>query len=229
MNKLNIKYLFDNKKMSLQTNIFEIKTEYTNCLIKILAPEIYIGLKSIYNKANQSALISNETYIIFQFFLKNVQKWDKFMIQEELLRIKKATHTENIFDNLVKVVMKSKIIFLTQSQNSSNYKEFYETLDTNNFLHQCYINCANAIYENPILFEQQNEQKILQIIADGINDSIMGFLPMELILIDYLNGEYVENDIITLDEPITTTATATIINNDDILDELIVSIAVCVE
>lgn len=206
-------------------NMFEIKNEYTDFLIKILAPEIYCGLKSLYHEANKCALISNEPLNeikIFQFFLKNIKKLDEYMIQNELSRIKKATHTENTFDNLVKVVIKSNIIFLTQSQNSSEYKDFYDTMNLNNFLHQCYISCTKEIYKNPMLFQQQNEQKILQIIDNGIRDSIMGFLPMELILTDYLNGEYVNNDIDVSDEPITTIAT--IINNNVALYEPIATI-----
>ena len=189
--------------MSSQQTILEIKNEYTNLLISTLEQEMYVGFKSVYNEATNTKYdLENveyrgdipNIYILFQYFLGSIKNWTNEIIQQELTRIKEVTHTKNTFDNLIKVVVKSHIIFLTQSRNSSNYQNFYNTMDSGKFLHQCYLSCARKFYKNPALFGEnnsQNEQEILNVIADGIYDSIKQFLPLELVLNDYLNSDQI--------------------------------------
>lgn len=71
------------------------------------------------------------------------------------------------------------------------------------FIHKCYIESARAIYNNPELFWHElpklnikrNQLEIIKIIDKSIQEAIRKMLPVELILKEYLDGEYPEEDI----------------------------------
>src|SRR5689334_11880608 len=105
--------------------IADTNKEYTEYLIGTLVPLIYEGLQSIYvqacdiemelqNSAKYTPNVDNPGVLkIFQICLKDVQKWNNHICEEETNRIKSACREGHLLDNLVKAVVKSYIVLLT--------------------------------------------------------------------------------------------------------------------
>jgi hypothetical protein len=189
----------------------EIKNEYTEHLVDILTPYIYEGLTSIYNGAVR---IGNETnrqksiLIIFQKLLQGVDTWNQKQIIEETNRIKQASNTSEYFDDLVKAVIKSNIILLTYSNTVSSTiaQSFYNSFDTNTFIHRCYTECSKDAHNNPFLFyydpehpmeHKRNRLIVQQNIESGIKRAIRKILPISIIL-----KEYLANSVNIINEPL---------------------------
>ena len=201
-----------------ERNIIEIRNEYQTFLTKILTPLIYEGLLSIYNDSKNyhedlkekskkdPDVIVTSTMKIFQLFLKNTPSWNKHIITEETNRIKEKCKCSEWFDDLIKAVIKSNIVLLTFniSGKESNLinRKLHETVQPDDFIHKCYIECAREIYNFPELFYdkfksieiKRNQRETFQIIKDSINEAIRKLLPMKLILTEFLNNEYTKID-----------------------------------
>ena len=108
-----------------ERNIADIKAEYTDFLIHIISPLIYEGIKSMYKKAYEADLKFRElakqnpnvnnpgTLKIFQHFLKNIPTLNNTLIESEMIRIRDGSKHADIFEKLIKAVIKSHIILLT--------------------------------------------------------------------------------------------------------------------
>ena len=139
---------------------------------------------------------------IFQIFLKNTPSWNTNTISNETNRIKEKSKCSDYFDNLVKGVVKSYIVLLTfnTSQNESELinNKYHEKVDTCNFIHKCYIECARSIYNFPELFWdnlppieiKRNQRETFNIIKQSIKEAIRKLLPLKLILSEFLKQEY---------------------------------------
>src|SRR5690606_1370225 len=72
---------------------------------------------------------------------------------------------------------------------------YIDKVDTNDFIHKCYIECARTIYNNPELFWhdfpsleiKRNQRETYEIIRIAIPEAIRKLLPIELILKEYLS------------------------------------------
>ena len=73
MNRYNVNVLADAKE------------EYSKQLVNVLYPEIYIGVKSIYDTAHLHCKETNDKNILkkFQFLLSNIPKWNQDKIDNE--------------------------------------------------------------------------------------------------------------------------------------------------
>ena len=108
-----------------EKNIVDIKQEYTEFLSHIITPLIYEGIKSMYNKsieaekkyvqmAKDDQRVKNPGILkIFQHFLKGIPALNINLIEAEMIRIRDSSKHADIFDKLIKSVMKSTIILLT--------------------------------------------------------------------------------------------------------------------
>ena len=197
-----------------ERNIIEIKDSYQTFLVNILTPLIYEGVLSIYKNAKEyhvnilkrskqepdvkvPSVLKN-----FQIFLKNTPSWNTNTISNETNRIKEKSKCSDYFDNLVKGVVKSYIVLLTfnTSQNESELinNKYHEKVDTCNFIHKCYIECARSIYNFPELFWdnfppieiKRNQRETFNIIKQSIKEAIRKLLPLKLILSEFLKQEY---------------------------------------
>lgn len=177
----------------------EIRNEYCEHLTETLIPYIYEGLNSIYIDAEKIAKEANceaKTLLIFQKLLQSIGDWNQTKIINETDRIKQDSKTADYFDDLVKAVVKSSIILLTYSNTVSNIigQTFYNSLSIPSFIHYCYIECGKEAHNNPYLFFKQvdpldykrNQIIINQKIQSGIVRAIRKFLPISLILKEYL-------------------------------------------
>ena len=108
-----------------EKTIVEAKDIYTEYLINVIQPLIYEGFHSIYEKAvtlektytDASKIDPNVknpgVLILFQHFLLGIDKLNDGLIDEESKRIRDNSRCADIFDDLIKAVVKSHIIVLT--------------------------------------------------------------------------------------------------------------------
>jgi hypothetical protein len=199
-------------------NITEIKDEYTTFLISIMTPFIYEGIKSVYSFAVNAHnefiekgkfdpdIKSPGVLKLFQLSLKEIQTLNNYSIEVETNRIKAGSKCAEWFDDLVRAVFKSNIVLLTFS-SSKRYPDilkenFHEKVEIKNFVHQCYIESAKLIYNNPVLFWtefstleiKRNQREACELIKQAIREAIRKLLPYKLILREYLQNDYYEED-----------------------------------
>ena len=181
--------------------LVEIKNEYTITLVNILTPLIYQGIDSIY-KDSKKISNNDNTLKNFQIFLRAVPKWNNDLIENETNRILSNCRCADWINDLIKAVIKSNIIILT---NNSSFKKsskidisYYEEIDINNFIHKIYIECAREIWNNPYLFFDEyqpielkrNQRDTLVLIKESIKEAIRKMLPVKHILKEYLGNNF---------------------------------------
>ena len=202
--------------MSYDKNIVEIKNEYTTFITNIITPSIFEGIKSLYTKSldihnkfveqnlrNPGIEQSPGVLKIFQTCLKDIPSLNRNAIERESERIRVSCKCSEWFDDLIKAVIKSNIILLTF--NNSRYKDLdilkqkhHERVDTNDFIHKCYIESARIIYNNPELFWHEfptleikrNQRDACDLIKIAVKEAIRKMLPMKLILQEYLLNDF---------------------------------------
>ena len=199
--------------------IIECKTIYTDYLLNILTPLIYCGFGELYNysfitskkygKPEDINLDNGKPKVIeiFELILSDLYMWNDVMIEEETNKIKSKSECADIFDDLIKAVIKSHIIVLTYSpykKISQIVKDkIYEQINIKTFIHKCYLECANIFIPHSMLFYHKyseidlkdNERRIFQLIKIGIKNAITKMLPMKEILIDFNRDDYQEDNL----------------------------------
>lgn len=196
-----------------EKNIVEIKNEYTTFITNIIAPSIYEGLKSLYTVSLTTHKKLEEQHLknprsekspgvlkIFQTCLKDIPSLNNHKISQEAERIRVNCKCSEWFDDLIKAVVKSNIVLLTYSKNECDIvkQKHHEKIDTNEFIHKCYIESARIVYNNPELFWHEfptleikrNQRDVCELIKIAIREAIRKMLPMRLILQEYLNNDY---------------------------------------
>ena len=104
--------------MSYYIYLVETKIEYTNQIINILTPYLFEGIYSIYQSAIKVAEAKNrksEVIKIYQNLLKQVPEWNQKMINDETNRILQKSNKSEIINDLIKAVIKSNIMILTNT------------------------------------------------------------------------------------------------------------------
>ena len=204
-----------------ERNISDIKTEYTDFLIHIVSPLIFEGIKSMYEKSIQQEAkyieLSKENvnlknpgvFKIFQHFLKNIPTLNQNLIESEMIRIRDSSKHADIFEKLIKAVIKSNIILLTYNASGKQCKlvneKLHEKVDCKMFIHRIYIESARQFYSAPELFWHQlppieikrNQRECISIINKSVIIAIKESIPMNDILTEYLRNDYIietEND-----------------------------------
>jgi hypothetical protein len=201
-----------------ERNITDIKDEYTNFFIYITSPLIYEGIKSMYIKSIEKEKECVElsktdpraknpgVLKIFQHFLKNIPTLNANLIESEMIRIRDSSKHADIFEKLIKAVMKSHIILLTYNSSGKQCKlvneKLHEKIDIKTFIHKIYVECARQFYNSPELFWhgfqplelKKNQRECIKIIDDSIKISIKEMLPMNDIITEYLRNDYVPEE-----------------------------------
>ena len=184
--------------MNYYLYLVETKKEYTFHLIQLLTPLIYEGLQSIYINAKNSSNES-ETLKIFQILLRKIPTWTDYIIMQETNRILKISSKGDIIDDLIKAVIKSNIMLLTNTTPENKDKlKIKHDITTHKFIHNAYIEVARNIYQNPFLFYhkynnyelKKNQRDVNDIIKNSIIEAIRKLLPMNIILQNYLGSTF---------------------------------------
>mgnify|MGYP006082683897 CR=1 FL=1 len=180
----------------------EATKEYTIQLVNILSPFLFDGFKSIYNQSKKITKKKNNVLKIFQDFIKNVSKWNKHMINNEVNRIILYSKCDFLND-LLKAVINSHIALLSNNKINTNLNN-YLNISLDKFIHICYIEFAKHIYDSPYLFYdkipsyeiEKNNKEIKNIISKSIKNAIRKVLPMKDIIKEYLEHKKVKTEII---------------------------------
>lgn len=195
--------------MSHYLFLVETKKEYTIHLVNALAPLMYEGILSIYEDAKNHAS-ENEELILFQSLLRKIPSWNDHLIVQETNRIIKLSAKGNIIEDLIKAVIKSNIMVLTNTPpDKKDNMRIKHDITTNKFIHNSYIEIARNIFQNPYLFYhkydnielKRNQREATEIIKKSIEQSIRKLLPMNIILQNYLGNTF-ENQSDDFQNPI---------------------------
>jgi len=208
-----------------EQHIVSVKDFYENYLFSLITPPIYEGFLSLYkqaqvteNKFKEQAkinpkVIPKHILIYFEELLKDIPKLNTHIMKTETERIKATCKNSDIFDDLVKAVVRSNIILLTYNTDSDRQNildsRFHENIVITDFIHNCYIStsyvlftCSNLFYHN---FEpqilNQNKLTIYSIIEKGIKEAIRNSLPMKEILLNYNTQKYERKKEIIEEKP----------------------------
>jgi hypothetical protein len=187
--------------------LVDAKQEYTHQLIQLLYPQIYIGIKSIYDAAKEYCQQSSDNNILkkFQQLLSNVPKWNTDRIDNEFKRIQKNTECDWIED-LITAVFVSHTKVLTAIQLKNNNKKTIQLSVPQGpfFVHKCYTEVARAFWKRPYLLNhqlsnidlQRNLADSEQLLKDSIHETVRRMLPVRHILKEYLGNDYKDDEVI---------------------------------
>lgn len=213
INKDKIKKLLKKNKCYEQ-HIVSIKETYENYLISIITPVLYEGFQSIYKNSvqlekkyieaskNNPNIENPGVLVIFQMLVKGIPNLNNHKIKKETDRIKAGSRNADIFDDLIKAVIKSNIILLTFNVDHQRKEiinsNFHSNIVTHDFIHNCYIECAKNLHGYPELFWHlydpieinRNKRETKKIIEKSVLDAIHKMLPMKEILLEYLTYKY---------------------------------------
>lgn len=181
--------------------LVETKTEYTIQLINIITPFMYEGFKSIYEEAKKVSKNGDELKI-FQTFLRRIPTWTEEVIKAETKRILTDSNCSDILEDLLKAVIKSNIMILTNTSPDRNNKlKINFVVEFDKFIHNAYIESAKNIFQNPFLFFhkclplelKRNEREATELIKTSITDAIRKMLPINMILKEYLGESFTDS------------------------------------
>jgi len=187
--------------------LIETKHEYTAHLVNSIYQLIYDGLQNIYEEAKKNAK-NNDELKIFQILLSSVPKWNPNIIDTEYQRIIRINNLGKTIEDLLKAVIKSNIVVLTNTNmvySEELMKELNIQDDFKNFVHLVYIECARSFYNTPFLFShrdtsidiKRNQTEILKIIQECIKNAVRKMIPLQITIKTYLenNNTKMPNDL----------------------------------
>ena len=99
--------------------LIETKHEYTIHLVNSIYQLIYDGLQNIYDEAKKNAK-NNDELKVFQILLSGVPKWNPTLIDTEYQRIIRLNNLGKTIEDLLKAVIKSNIVVLTNTNIDYN-------------------------------------------------------------------------------------------------------------
>jgi hypothetical protein len=163
-----------------------------NQLQDVMIPVIYEGLYVLWLKAKEQeeAKQIGSSYIAFQNNLSMIPKWNNIIIMKRHeMCVQKCPWIDKLIEKT----------FLLQAQllasvAGNKTKIAVKVPESTHMLHTCYINASKRFWYLPRLFEdrvgkqvsiqeqQQNLQKVFDIIKETIETTVLELLPMKTIL-----------------------------------------------
>jgi len=193
----------------------EAKQEYTRQLVNIMAPHLYVGVKSIYDTAASFCKRTNDKNVLkkFQLLLSTIPDWNQTKINEEYRRISQDSECDWIEDLITAVfVSHTKVLSSIKLKKKSKPIEL-DVPEGPYFTHKCYIEVARNFWKKPYLLHtdfsnleiQRNLSDSELVIKDSIIECIRKLLPVKYILKEYLGNDFVdEEEDITSDVSVNT-------------------------
>lgn len=185
----------------------QAKLEYTKQLIDILSPQLFDGIKSIYDEAKTVNRVNRRQSItlLYREFLEKVPSWSNVLIEAEAERIIKMSICDWMDDLITAVFISHTKILTSIGVNTSNNTIDLVIPKITTFIHKCYINIAREMWKNPYFFtenvvssEYQKNMRIVEItIKECIENTIRQLLPIKEILKQNLeknNTKKIENE-----------------------------------
>ena len=91
----------------------------------------------------------------FKVCLKDLFKLSSTSIINEVNKIKQISNSASYFDNLIRSVIKSHIVLMSYNVSKEDcplcdMRKY--NIDINRFIHECYIELGNQIFNDPKIF-----------------------------------------------------------------------------
>lgn len=167
------------------------RTDYLNKLQKMSIPLFAEGVFSIYSNVKKNNKTRKFLLKEFQQAMVDVSRWSQEIIRNEHQRFKRAA---TVVDKLIQAIFD---LDITLKKNLClNAKDFIPT--PWDFIHQCYLNTARALWKQPFLVYdvdvdkltiQQNKLKVEKLIANCIQDTFLQFIPLDIEHDDITNDD----------------------------------------
>lgn len=202
-------------KPNYERNITDIKNIYLQQLTSILTPCMFDSIKNIYNRSCEIAKGSKMSIeYAFKVCLKDLVNLSQQSIINEVSKIKSLSNSGSYFDNLVRSVIKSHIVLMSYNVSKDScpicdIKKY--NIDINKFIHECYIELGNQIFNDPRIFimclkdgDELNNingnircgNKFDKLVKKCISKVVFSFIPVNDVLIEYLNKDKITDDYI---------------------------------
>jgi hypothetical protein len=178
---------------SINVNVLvSAKEEYTNILKTLLGPLIHSGFEQMYRDAMKTE--PRYTLKKFQEFCKETQRWNQFMIDNEVAKVKEQY--DWIYD-LITAIFVINVKILTSIRLGGDSKNINIKMPSlEKFIHKLYISSGERFYYNPYLVQymevskdntiHNKKEQCLEIIEGSVDDAIKDLLPVQYILQEYL-------------------------------------------
>ena len=202
-------------KPNYERNIADIKNIYLQQLTSILTPCMFDSIKNIYNRSCEIAKGSKMSVeYAFKVCLKDLVNLSQQSIINEVSKIKSLSNSGSYFDNLVRSVIKSHIVLMSYnvSKESCPICDIRKyNIDINKFIHECYIELGNQIFNDPRIFimclkdgDELNNingnircgNKFDKLVKKCISKVVFSFIPVNDVLVEYLNKDKITDDYI---------------------------------
>ena len=181
----------------------QAKLEYTKQLIDILSPQLFDGIKSIYDEAKTVNRVNRRQSItlLYREFLEKVPSWSNVLVETETERIVKMSMCDWMDDLITAVFISHTKILTSIGMNTSNNTIDLVIPKITTFVHKCYINIAREMWKNPYFFTdnvvaseyQKNMRTVELIIKECIENTIRQLLPIKEILKQNLENLWHKN------------------------------------
>lgn len=162
--------------------VVEAKLEYTRNLKSILQEPIILKFTEIYNKAKNSE--NKKVLIEYQRLLKEVLGWAPAYVELECQKICKTCSWLN---DLLAAVIVTNVKILTSVKLGKTKKKIQIKMPSlDKFIHKVYIECAEAIYNNPYVISKNMKKDLIEIVNSAVDNNIRKSLPIQNILQMYI-------------------------------------------
>ena len=175
----------------------QAKMEYTSQLIDVLTPQLFDGIKSIYDEAITMNRVNKSQSLLslFRSYLEKVPSWSNEIIENETDRIIQLSKCDWLDDLLTAVFISHTKILTAIGSSNDNSNIDLVIPKTINFIHKCYINVAREVWKNPYLYDenilgseyQKNMRTVEDIIKVSVENTIRKLLPVKEILKKHLD------------------------------------------
>lgn len=202
-------------KPNYERNIADIKKIYLQQLTSILTPCMFDSIKNIYNRSCEIAKGSKMSIeYAFKVCLKDLVNLSQQSIINEVSKIKSLSNSGSYFDNLIRSVIKSHIVLMSYnvSKESCPICDIRKyNIDINKFIHECYIELGNQIFNDPRIFimclrdgDELNNingnircgNRFDKLVKKCISKVVFSFVPVNEVLVEYLNKDKITDDYI---------------------------------
>ena len=186
------------------SSLHESKNEWSSRLVTVLTPLFIEGYRSILEESVKMCKANDEMskYLMtFQNLISRIPKWNQTIVENECIRIIERSGCVYLED-LITCVHVIQLKILTSVRVGQHQKKIDITIPKlNDFIHKAYINVGRKIYKNVYLYElnvpplqaQKNNREIEIIIQECILNTIRESIPVESILLAYMNETIEEN------------------------------------
>ena len=176
-----------------EDSIVAARDMYCKCLQDSLSPFIIFLFREMFGKMPKS----KRTLRNLQMQLREVKTWNGHQVKEVVDDIIKSQSRAYYEDLLTAILVSNAEILSTISVVKNPSKINLKIPKLENYIHECIINVARALYKNAFLFDenvsslqrQRHNNEFDLLVKDAIQSSIQQILPIQDIIKQYIMGE----------------------------------------